>query len=206
MSTERFIFGAGGHARVVLDALQSRGETARLFDGEPAYAGKSLLGVEIEYADMATKLPPLGHLAIGDNQIRKRLLSELGGGLRGWFSIIHPDSTLATSAELEDGVFVAARAVVAPLARIATATIINHGAVVDHDCRIGKCCHIAPNATLGGNVSLGDGVLVGSGAVVLPGVVVGDNVIIGSGAVVTADVKSGCTVVGVPARERKNNA
>lgn len=206
MSTECFIFGAGGHASVVLDALQCRGESARLFDGNPERAGEHLLGVEIEYADAAIRFPPLGHLAIGDNQLRKRLLAELGPNLRGWFSIIHPDTTIATSAELEEGIFVAARTVVGPFARIATATIINHGAVIDHDCRIGKYCHIAPNATLGGNVCVGDGVLIGSGAVVLPGVVVGDNVIVGAGAVVTADVGSGCTVVGMPAREQKPNA
>lgn len=201
MPTERFIFGAGGHAKVVLDTLQRLELAVRVFDGDPARAGSRLLGVEVEHAAL-DGLPPCGHLAIGNNQVRARLLLELGPHVSSWFSIIHPQASIAASAEMAEGIFVAAQAVVGPQSRIGIATLINHGAVVDHDCTIGRCCHIAPNATLGGAVVVGDGVLVGSGAVLLPGVRIGDNAVIGSGAVVTRSVPANTTVIGVPARGR----
>ena len=44
------------------------------------------------------------------------------------------------------------------------------------------------------------GASLGSGAVILCGVTIGEGAIVGAGAVVTADVASGATVAGVPAR------
>lgn len=200
MSTEKFVFGAGGHGKVVLDALLCEGIQPQLFDGDPGRQGDSVLGFSVEYVDDLNELPPTGHLAIGDNAIRARLLDELAAYHKNWFSVLHPDATIAASAHLSGGVFVAARAVVGPQVTMATATIVNHGAIVDHDCILGRCCHVGPSATLGGGVVLGDCVLVGSGSVVLPGINVGKNSRIGSGAVVTKDVPANVTVTGVPAR------
>lgn len=195
-----FVYGAGGHAKVVLDALQCRGEHVRLFDDDQMRIDEELLGVRIERVTSLSELPPIGHLAIGDNEVRERLLDELTCRGKNWFSVIHPDNTIAASAQLIAGVFVAARAVVGPNVYVATATIINHGAIVDHDCSLGRCCHIGPNATLGGGVTLGNRVFVGSGSVLLPGISIGDNARIGSGAVVTRDVPANTTVIGIPAR------
>ena len=52
-------------------------------------------------------------------------------------------------------------------------------------------------------VVIGANVWIGAAAIILPGVTVGDDAIIGAGAVVTRDVRSGATVVGNPARERR---
>ncbi len=45
---------------------------------------------------------------------------------------------------------------------------------------------------------------IGAGAVILPGVVIGENAVVGAGAVVTKDVPPNSTVVGNPAKIRKN--
>lgn len=200
MPTNHFILGAGGHGKVVLDAYCQNHYMPRIFDNNPAMVGKCLLEVDIELLPETAELPSFGHLAIGENTSRRRLLEFLDKYVSAWFTVVHPRASIAISAQIRDGSFVAAGAIVAPEAVIGRSTIINHGAVVDHDCQVGDFCHIAPNAALGGSVNIGDEVLVGSGAVILPGVSVGRGARIGSGAVVTHDVPAGVTLVGVPAR------
>ncbi|WP_411861066.1 acetyltransferase [Pseudomonas sp. PDM13] len=200
MHTNHFILGAGGHGKVVLDAYVRDGRDVRLFDNDPSRVGGRLLGHVIELQPALINSSLFGHLAIGDNVTRRRLLAALEDQVLGWFTVIHPHSSIAISAKVAEGCFVAAHAIVGPDAIVGRSTIINHGAIVDHDCRVGECCHVAPNSTLGGGVTLGNEVLVGSGAVILPGICIGDGVRIGAGAVVTRNAPAGAVLVGVPAR------
>jgi sugar O-acyltransferase (sialic acid O-acetyltransferase NeuD family) len=198
---ECLIVGAGGHAKVALDACQRAYPQAELGvrDDDPAKAGASLLGVAVKTM-VDADLRRLCHVAIGDNAARRKLceaVERAGGTL---LAIVHPAAQVSRHAEVGPGALVAATAVVAPQARVGRGAIVNHGAIVDHDCEVGAWTHIAPRAVLGGAVRIGESCLIGSGAVILPGVVIGDGAVVGSGAVVTHDVAAGATVVGVPAK------
>jgi sugar O-acyltransferase (sialic acid O-acetyltransferase NeuD family) len=206
MSIERiFLIGAGGHGMVVLDALviaEKRSDGISIFDRSIERIGQKILGLSIRRFDPDADIADEHfHVSIGDNNARAKLFETLKG--RGGLprTVIHPVATIAPSAVIGDGTFVAARAVVAPAAVVGEGVIVNHGAIVDHECLIGYFCHVAPGATLAGNVRLGERVLVGAGANILPGINIGDAAIIGAGAVVTADVPPGTTYVGVPARQ-----
>lgn len=202
MHINKFVFGAGGHAKVVLDTLSVLDENVRLFDGDKTKNGLPLMGVCIEFVDNYSALPNHGHLAIGDNKARHILWEKLTMHIESFFSIVHPMASVSSASIIHDGCFIASQAVVGPETKIGSSSIINHGAVVDHDCKIGAFTHIAPNATLGGAVSIGDGSLIGSGAVILPGIRIGSNCVVGSGAVVTKDINDNTTVKGIPAVKR----
>ncbi|MCW5641935.1 MAG: acetyltransferase [Rhodoferax sp.] len=198
------LLGAGGHARVVIDALLCCGWPVQRItprDDRAELAGTLMLGCRIE-TPVLGQLPPHGqvHAAIGDNAARQRLLEASGIAADLWLVVCHPAAVLAASARIGAGSFFAAQSVTGPNASIGRSVIVNHGAVVDHDCQVGHFSHIAPRASLGGGARVGQGVLVGAGAVILPGVTIGDRAVVGAGAVVLADVAPGITVTGVPAR------
>lgn len=202
MPIDLFIYGAGGHGKVVLDAVQRQGLVAVPVDDAPERDGDDRLGATCRlFSDQLTQEIGKGHVAIGTNSIRRLIADKLKALGVELTSVWHPSAILSSHAKFGDGVFAAAGATVGPDAVVGAGVILNHGAIIDHDCRVGAWTHIAPNATLGGEVKIGDSVLVGSGAVILPGVEVGAGAVIGSGAVVTRNVKAGAQVVGVPARE-----
>ncbi len=213
MSTEASldILGAGGHAKVVVDALLTLGWTAdriRVRDDRRELEGSLLQGCRV-WCPVLPSEPPrerLVHAAVGSAMLRLRWLHGTGLAHKQWHTIIHPHASVARSSSVGPGCFVAARAVIGPDATLGESCIINHGAVVDHDCRVGAFCHVAPGAVLGGAVHLGVGVLVGAGAVILPGTCVGEHAVVGAGAVVAKDVSAGATVTGIPAIARSEHS
>lgn len=201
------VLGAGGHGRVVIDALKVLGysdQVIRVRDDRNELQGTTILGLRVECPIFSNQgLVGWVHAAVGAGSLRKLLLEQSGLAADRWLTVVHPHAYVADSAILGPAALVAAHAIIGPCASIEVGVIVNHGAVVDHDCRVGAFSHISPCASLGGKVSIGERVLVGAGARILPGVCIADDAIIGAGAVVLTDVPSGQTWAGVPARQAK---
>lgn len=199
MRTNLCVYGAGGHAKVVIDSLfrlDYQVEQIVIFDDDPKKCSQSIFGVKVvsDSSCVCNKV----HIAIGDNSIRKELF--LRNKAKSPVSVLDKDAVISPLAQLGQGCYVAAGAIVSPDANIERCSIINHGSVVDHDVLVGAFCHIAPNATLLGKVKIGEGSFIGAGSVILPGVSVGRYSTIGAGAVVNTNIPDGCMAVGVPAR------
>ena len=205
MHIENVIFvGAGGHARVVLDAFlmsSSTDSSAVLADDNSSLWGTTLLGRPV-IGSIGKVFSPGSHfhVGIGNNSTRRHLMNSLLNKGGKPISVNHPTSQISSFATLLGGCFTAAGSIIAPMCHLGVSVIVNHGAIIDHDCSIGDFSHVAPNATLGGAVHVGSNVLVGAGATILPGVSIGDDSIVGAGAVVHRNVPSRQVVVGIPAR------
>ncbi|WP_299204839.1 acetyltransferase [uncultured Amphritea sp.] len=207
MPIDFFIYGAGGHSKVVYDAAKKSCEeySIAFLDGDSERIGYSVIdGVAVVREEHYTYQSASFHVAIGNNLARKEVSERLLSAGNQLITIIHPNSSVSSFAKIEEGCFIAAQTIIGPDVVLSSSVIVNHGAIVDHDCYIGAFSHIAPNVTLGGGVNVGQNCLVGAGAVVLPGVTVGNDVIIAAGAVVISDVADGLTIIGVPGKMKQN--
>lgn len=198
------VFGAGGHARVCLDALRDDPRIQVVGCVSADGSGIDHLDAPVVGRDDPGIAASVGathaFIAIGDNEIR-RLVTErcLAAGLtmviaRAGSAVVSP------SVQVGSGALLAPGAVVNAASRLGEGVIVNTNATVDHDCIIGAFAHIAPAAALAGGVQVGAGAMVGIGARVIPGVSIGEGAVVGAGAVVIDDVEPFTTVVGVPAR------
>lgn len=199
------LVGAGGHGRVVLDALHDLGVTvvgAVDLDGvDRGRFGVPILGRQDDAEAIADEAGADALVvAVGDNPARRRITERLLAAGRRLDAVVGRGAVISGSVDVGPGAQLLQASVVNAGTRIGTATIVNTNASVDHDGALGDFVHVAPGAVLGGEVVVGAGTLVGLGARVLPRVRIGAGCTVGAGAVVVDDVPDGQTVVGVPAR------
>ena len=202
------VWGAGGHGKVVLDALmQCPGcEVAGIIDDDEAKNGAELLGVSVTLFDgdllqtaKRFKCDSVA-VAIGDNYTRFEKFQQIrAAGLRP-ANVVHPRAHISRFVKIGEGVTILAGTVVNAGTVIEDNVCVNTSASVDHDNYLENSCHIFPNATLTGGVRVKEFAYIGSGAVITPNLTVHKYSYVGAGAVVRQDVPEGTTVCGVPAK------
>ena len=207
MNKNIFIYGAGGHAKVVIDAARQQGNSVQsAFDDDVKLTGKALLGCLVlggrnELQEHSTRLGQHAVIvAIGNNGVRAGIahwLEEAGFEL---VTIIHPHTSISEGVEVGRGTVIMAGVVINADATLGGNVIVNTSATIDHDCIIGDHTHIAPGSHICGNVNVGSNVLIGAGSVICPGVKIGDGVTVGAGSTVIHDVPANMTVAGSPCR------
>ena len=207
MAGNVFIFGASGHAKVVIDILERMNGMKVAFVVDDAVSthggsirGYSIIGGRDALLANRRKVTKGGIVAIGDNGARARVAEWLAEqGFRA-ATALHPVAAIARGVEIGAGTAVMAGAVINSEAQIGSHVIVNTGATIDHDCTIGDCVHIAPGCNLCGGVSVGAGAMLGVGTKVIPGIRIGVNAIIGAGSTVLEDVPDGARMAGSPCR------
>jgi len=193
MHKDFILIGASGHAKVIIEIIEAmNGRIKAISDKNPDIA--ELLGYPVH-----TDAPGEGQwiLAIGSNNIRKRLAENMGAT---YGTAIHPNANISPRCEIGEGTVVMAGVSINSSVIIGRHCIINTNASIDHDCRIDDYAHISPNAALAGNVTVGEGAQVGIGASVIQGIHVGKWAVIGAGAAIIQDVPDYAVVAGVPGK------
>ena len=205
-----YLWGAGGHAKVVADVARALGmcvvgfiEESSERHGQDYYGAKILGGESWLLSSQADRTCEV-FVAIGHNAARLHCLEVATRAGYVVPTLIHPMASVSPTARLEPGTIVMAGAVVQADTVIGLGGIVNTGASVDHDGLLGRGVHIAPGARLAGQVTVGDRTLIGVGAAVIPQTRIGHDCVVGAGAAVVCDVPDGQTVVGIPARVRSD--
>lgn len=201
------IFGAGGHAKVVIDIIEKSGlySIIGLIDqrkpkGTPLY-GYEVLGDEACFRELASELYG-GIVAIGDNWARSNMVStilSIAPDFR-FVTAVHPSAEIARGAIIGAGTVIMAGGIVNSDTVIGKHCIVNTKASVDHDCVMGDFSTLAPRATTGANVRLGSYSVISLGANVVHSIDIGEHTVIGAGATVLSKIDSYVVAYGVPAK------
>lgn len=205
--SEVYLVGGGGHAKIVISLLnQLDYKVAGIFDDnsklEQVLEVKVIGDIESLFQLLSVSVKPI-HLvmAIGNNQHRKNIISQLEGENIFWETIVHPSAIVDVTVAIGVGTVVCAGAIIQAEAKIGRHNIINTAATVDHDCVLSDFIHIAPGVNLAGNVQIQEGTFMGVGSSVIPQVSIGPWSVIGSGATVVEDLEGFATYIGLPAKK-----
>ena len=187
------LIGGGGHAKVVIDALQSLGmEIIGIADPDLTPSGTGPFGVKVlGNDDEISKLSPNDVLlangvgSIGSMDRRDGIYRKFAGIGFSFVTVVHPGAVVSPRAQLGNGCQIMAGAIVQCDARLGPNCLVNTNASVDHDCVLGRSVHVAPGAVLCGNVTVGDCCHVGSGAILVQGVKIDSGTMIAAGKLVS---------------------
>lgn len=163
------IFGAGGHGRSVAEAVMASGEfqiVGFLDDAYPAVRqvwGLPLLGRISQFPEFRG-CADVAIVAIGTNEVRKKLCTRLISGGSELATVIHPRAIVSHSAIIGSGSAIMAGAIVGTEAQLGRGVIVNSGAIVDHHCKVDDFGHLGVNASMAGGAVLGNGAWMQAGS------------------------------------------
>ncbi len=202
---EYIIVGAGGHGRVILDILTAQNKAVAGFIDE--HEKEAVLGIYpiLGKKESIVKLIETGKnikfiVAIGDNEVRKKLVHYIQSYNGQFGKAIHPSSIVSNNVKIGIGSVVMPNVVINNATNIGQHVILNTSATIDHDCTIQDFVHVSPGVNLAGGVVIGSNSHIGIGACIIPKIKVGNNVIVGAGGVVIEDIVNDVVAVGCPTK------
>lgn len=201
MSEQVIVIGGGGHAKVLIDCIQSAGDTVVGVLDDALAVGSTVLDVPVlgKTSDYKKYPDQKFMIAVGSNAVRRRLAESMTAE---WYTAVHPRAVVSQYAALGAGCVVMPNAVINAEAVVGAHCIINTGAIVEHDNRLADFVHISPSAALAGTVSVGAETHIGIGAVVRNNIQICGGCTIGAGAVVVKNITESGVYVGVPAHKK----
>lgn len=196
-----FVYGAGGHALVVMDTAEICGyKITGFIDDFDHREDRKVLGKRVFSPD-AVQPGDIVFMGFGNNAMREKIgnaLIERGVEVQ---TLIHPSAVVSKYASIGRGSFIAANAVVDPGCEIGNFVILNKCSVVSHNTVIGDAVHLCPGAVCAGWCNIGKRSTLGIGTIVRERIKIANDICFGGGAVVVKDfMESGTIAYGVPAR------
>jgi sugar O-acyltransferase (sialic acid O-acetyltransferase NeuD family) len=197
-----YIWGAGGHGKVVADILFGNGHEVTAFIDDNLVAQTNYGVPLVAASDIDPKAAMKLIVAIGLNHVRRKVVGDIQTRFDNatFIIAIHRSAIVAPSVQIGVGTVIGAGAIIGPDVVIGQHCVVNTGACVDHDGLLGDFVSVAPGATLGGTVKLDSGVYVGLGANIIHGRQIGANTVVGAGSTLISHLPANVLALGTPCR------
>lgn len=176
------IIGAGGHAQVVYETALLTGKYKKISFLDDSFLKEkdmklNVIGKIDDYKNLSNEYN-YAFVAIGNNELRIKLIKEL---LESGYEVpilIHPKAYLSSFSRVGKGTILLAGSIVNVNTKIGMGNIININSTVDHDCILEDGCHVCSGAIVRSMVTLERLTLVGAGVVIKSGQVLKNKTII----------------------------
>lgn len=192
-TTSLYIYGNGGHAKVVADIARANGYDNLIFLDDNS---------DMKFNSNLPKHPII--IAIGNALIRQKLqILVLSSGFE-LITLIHPTAVIGSDVTIGNGSVVMPGAIINAKSTIGNGVIINSGAIIEHECTIGDFTHICPGVAIAGGSLVGERSWIGIGSSVIQNITIKPDITIGAGSVVVKDILEGSLAYGNPCRVVKS--
>ena len=209
MISKVVIFGASGHAQVIVDMIENNpkyelvGFIDKYKNIQDTILNYQVIGDEESLPKLMTDYGfNKGVVGIGDNFTRSKVTKKILESVPDFHFIncIHNSANISKYCNIGYGNVIMAGVTINSETVISNHCVLNTNSSLDHDCSMKNFSSLAPNSAVGGNCIIGEYSNIGIGASVFHGTKIGNNCVIGGGSVVTKDTKSNSTYVGSPAK------
>jgi sugar O-acyltransferase (sialic acid O-acetyltransferase NeuD family) len=195
MAKPLLLLGAGGHAKVIVDAIESSTDAKILgvldaCASEREFLGYPILGTDEELLKFSPREVDI-FVSLGFIKSAKKRNELIDFAKSRGFSspnIVSREAVVSKRAQLGEGNIIMPSAVVNAYAKIGNFCIINTSSIIEHDAAIGDGVHISTNAVINGGSCVGASSFIGSSAIIGNNIEVGASSVISAGEVVLKDV------------------
>jgi sugar O-acyltransferase (sialic acid O-acetyltransferase NeuD family) len=182
------LVGAGGHAKVVRDAIAALGWSVKAYVDSRTVEWLDCAQYESDDAGFGDQLADSVAIGVGGMtpqalEARCVLAKRYAAARKSGPAVVDPRAIVSASASISDLAQVLVGSIVNADAFIGETSIVNTRAVVEHDASVGAGAHIAPGALVLGGAKIGDYCMIGSGAIILPGTSVPARTLVPAGSV-----------------------
>lgn len=181
MKKSYVIYGSGGHAKVICDLIfELGGQIECIFDDNANQKEEAFMNIPIHKYNSDMFMDSLLIIAIGNNQIRKKVASMVS---HNFGTLVHPKATVSALSFIGIGTVILGNAVIQAEARIGNQVIINIGACVDHEAIVEDFANIGPLVYIGGGTQISKMATIEANATISRNLLIDENVLVKSGAV-----------------------
>ncbi|WP_458396079.1 UDP-N-acetylbacillosamine N-acetyltransferase [Campylobacter sp.] len=192
-TTSLYIYGNGGHAKVVADIARANSYDNLIFLDDNS---------DMKFNSNLPKYPII--IAIGNALIRQKLQNLVLSSGFELITLIHPTAVIGSDVTIGNGSVVMPGAIINAKSTIGNGVIINSGAIIEHECTIGDFAHICPGVAIAGGSLVGERSWIGIGSSIIQNITIKPDITIGAGSVVVKDILEGSLAYGNPCRVVKS--
>lgn len=192
-TTSLYIYGNGGHAKVVADIARANGYDNLIFLDDNS---------DMKFNSNLPKYPII--IAIGNALIRQKLQNLVLSSEFELITLIHPTAVIGSDVTIGNGGVIMPGAIINAKSTIGNGVIINSGAIIEHECTIGDFAHICPGVAIAGGSLVGERSWIGIGSSIIQNITIKPDITIGAGSVVVKDILEGSLAYGNPCRVVKS--